>query len=150
MKLADLRRLFSSDLVIAPELPPVDQPEFWDEPSPPPPTAEDRCEKCARGLPEVKLSWYGSRTAYPEHCGACGLGPGYPCHRGHDVWQAGESPIPLDKVDQKVIKPHNEGTIINAHSYESPNRSYLLCEECGKEHNEYWDEMRDEYYRGRL
>jgi hypothetical protein len=33
---------------------------------------------------------------------------------------------------------------------EDPNRCVVLCRECAKEHHEHWDEMWEEYYRGRL
>jgi hypothetical protein len=31
-----------------------------------------------------------------------------------------------------------------------PNAPVLLCRPCAKEHHEYWDEMWDEYNRGRV
>jgi hypothetical protein len=33
---------------------------------------------------------------------------------------------------------------------ENPNRSLLLCDECENEYCEYWQEMWNEYYSGRL
>lgn len=33
---------------------------------------------------------------------------------------------------------------------EDPNRDPWLCAACAREHHTYWDEMWDEYYRGRL